>query len=644
MFNASPIRQRFSGRVFLVLMLHATVFAGVLLLAFNLRFDFDVPVHLQRLFWMTLPSVVILKTIIFYSMGQCHGWWRYVTFSDLATLLRAATLASLVILALDQYLVQDDHVPRVILLLDWGLTILVLGGLRCAWRLSREQFRPMLQRGDVHRAFIVGANQAGESLARQLQSEPRLGYAITGFLDDEVATHGSRLGGIPVVGTPEDAPHYAPAFSTKEVLVISGGLSGKRLRSLMSHCETAGMSVKVLPAFDEMLLGGAPLQVRDVDINDLLRRDPVQLNTDAIGHMLEGRTVLVTGAGGSIGSEICRQVLRFRPAVLVMVERAENNLFVIDRELQGAGHTTRLHPVMADIVDRPRMTQVFANFRPDIVFHAAAHKHVPMMEFNPGEAIKNNIGGTRQLVELAHEYEVGEFVMISTDKAVNPTSVMGVSKQLAERVVHAYSEISTTKFVAVRFGNVLASAGSVVPIFMDQIRCGGPITVTHPDIERFFMTIPEASQLVLQAAAMGRGGEIFVLDMGEPVRIVDLARDLIRLSGFERDEIEVIFTGLRPGEKLYEELYFDNEEMMPTPHPKLFVAYHRPYSLDEVNETLGRLDRMLQEPEAELRRKLKELVPEYATEPQEVKPATNGHVASTPAAADRAASDTVAKT
>lgn len=627
MFQASPVRQRFSWRAFLVLCLHAVAFSAVLLLAYNLRFDFAVPTHYQRLFWMTLPSVIVLKLLIFYWMGLCHGWWRYVTFSDLATLLRAATLSSLIILALDQYLVSANHVPRVILLLDWGLTILVLGGLRCAWRLSREQFRPMLLRGDVHRAFIVGANQAGESLVRQLQSDPRLGYSITGFLDDDAATHGSRLGGVQIVGTPEEGAQLAEAFSTKEILVISGSLPGKRLRGLMALCEESGVALKVLPAFDEMLVSGVPLQIRDVDINDLLRREPVELSTDDIGQMLAGRTVMVTGAGGSIGSEICRQVLRFHPAALVLVERAENNLFVIDRELQATGCTTQLHPVMADIVDRPRMTQIFGQFRPDIVFHAAAHKHVPMMEFNPGEAIKNNIGGTRQLVELAHEHGVGEFVMISTDKAVNPTSVMGVSKQLAERVVHAYSEVSSTKFVAVRFGNVLASAGSVVPIFMDQIRRGGPVTVTHPDIERFFMTIPEASQLVLQAAAMGRGGEIFVLDMGEPVRIVDLARDLIRLSGFDTDEIEVVFTGLRPGEKLYEELYFDSEEMMPTPHPKLFVAYHRPYSLDEVNEALQQLDGALHESVEVLRRKLKDLVPEYSLEPTHGAASSNGHTA-----------------
>jgi FlaA1/EpsC-like NDP-sugar epimerase len=343
----------------------------------------------------------------------------------------------------------------------------------------------------------------------------------------------------------------------------------------------------------------------------LLRREPVQLSTDAISTLIAGRTVLVTGAGGSIGSEICRQVLKFRPKMLVLVERAENSLFLIDQELKPFRSEVTIQPCIADINDVQRMEQVFATWRPDIVFHAAAHKHVPMMEYNPGEAIKNNVLGTKVLAELADEYAVQEFVMISTDKAVNPTSVMGVSKQLAERFIHAFSEVATTKFVAVRFGNVLASNGSVVPIFQEQIRRGGPITVTHPEIERFFMTIPEASQLVLQAAAMGKGGEIFVLDMGQPVRIVDLAKDLIRLSGLQPEDIEIVFTGLRPGEKLYEELYFEDEEMQPTPHPKLFVAYHRPYTLEDVRHAIGELMRMVHEAPDAIRTKIKDIVPEY---------------------------------
>jgi FlaA1/EpsC-like NDP-sugar epimerase len=331
-----------------------------------------------------------------------------------------------------------------------------------------------------------------------------------------------------------------------------------------------------------------------------------------IGRLVEGRTVMVTGAGGSIGSEICRQLLRFNPRVLLLVGRGENRIFKVERKLRTANPSAVLQPCIADITDEARVRQLFAQHRPEVVFHAAAHKHVPLMEMNVGEAIRNNVGGTRIMAETAHEFGVRNFVFISTDKAVHPSSIMGVSKQIAERFVHAMSQASSTCFTVVRFGNVLGSDGSVVPIFQDQIRRGGPITVTDPRMTRFFMTIPEASQLVLQAAAMGQGGEIFVLEMGEPVRIVDLARDLIRLSGLPEDSIEICFTGIRPGEKLYEELYFDDEETLPTAHPKLRAAYHRPYTLPEVRETIAQLQELIHAPEEALRQKLCEVVEEYA--------------------------------
>ena len=316
-----------------------------------------------------------------------------------------------------------------------------------------------------------------------------------------------------------------------------------------------------------------------------------------IGRLIEGRTVMVTGAGGSIGSEICRQLLRFNPRMLLLVGRGENRIFKVERKLRAIYSAAALQPCIADITDEARVRQLFTQFHPEVVFHAAAHKHVPLMEMNVGEAIRNNVGGTKTMAEMAHEFGVRNFVFISTDKAVHPTSIMGVSKQIAERFVHAMSQISSTCFTVVRFGNVLGSDGSVVPIFQDQIRRGGPITVTDPRMTRFFMTIPEASQLVLQAAAMGQGGEIFVLEMGEPVKIVDLARDLVRLSGLPEDSIEICFTGIRPGEKLYEELYFDDEETLATAHPKLRAAYHRPYTLPEVRQTIAQLQELIHAPE-----------------------------------------------
>jgi FlaA1/EpsC-like NDP-sugar epimerase len=399
-----------------------------------------------------------------------------------------------------------------------------------------------------------------------------------------------------------------------EVIVQSGLLSGRRFRALLDDCTETGAEVKVLPGIDALLSGQKTLshvQLRPVEIKDLLRREPVQLDDSAIRKLVAGRVVMVTGAGGSIGSEICRQVLRYAPLKLLLVERAENSLFLVQQEFSGLQPAPDFEPLIADVTDELRMDQIMRLHHPEVVFHAAAHKHVPMMEWNPAEALKNNVFGTRMLARLADQHGVREFVSISTDKAVNPTSVMGCSKLLAERYVQALSQQSETKFIVVRFGNVLGSNGSVVPTFQEQIRRGGPVTVTHPEIERYFMLIPEASQLVLQAAAMGRGGEIFVLDMGESVKIVDLARDLIALSGFSEGDIEIVFTGLRPGEKLFEELYFEDERRVGTPHPKVFCALHRPAELSAVEGLLEALREVLDEPADVIRARLQELMPEY---------------------------------
>jgi FlaA1/EpsC-like NDP-sugar epimerase len=369
--------------------------------------------------------------------------------------------------------------------------------------------------------------------------------------------------------------------------------------------------LKIIPPVEDLFDGDHRIPIRDIEINDLLRRDPVQLNTGIIRDLLEGRVVMVTGAGGSIGSEICRQVMNFNPKAMILVGNGENPIFHIERELHAAYPASVFHCRIGSVNDFARMRQIFQEFKPEVIFHAAAHKHVPMMELNVGEAIKNNVLGTKCLVDLADEFGTRNFVFISTDKAVHPSSVMGTTKHISERYVYATSQESATRFTVVRFGNVLGSNGSVVPIFQEQIRSGGPITVTDPRMTRFFMTIPEASQLVLQAAAMGEGGEIFVLEMGESVRIVDLAKDLLRLSGLPEHAIEVTFTGVRPGEKLFEELYFEDEETLATKHPKLRAAYHRPYSLAEVQKAIAELQTLLHESPDKLRKKLMEIVPEY---------------------------------
>lgn len=598
-------------RVLLLFLAHLALFALTYATAFALRFDFAVPADMRLLCWQTLPWVLGLKLVVFYRFGSFHGWWRYVTFTDLAVLLRAALLSTLVIAAVDYFVVLRSQIPRAVLCLDCGATILLVGGLRSTWRLLREHVRPALRNDARRPALMVGVDRGGEGLARQIHANPRLNYRIVGFLDADPTRLGSRLGGIPFLATPDDVIPVAQRHQVQDILVTSRSLPGGQLRELVGQCRQANLRVKIIPTVDELLGESCRLEVRDVDISDLLQREPVHLDPERIARMLQGCRVMVTGAGGSIGSEICRQILRHNPEQLVLVERAENALFCIERELQRLPGSPSLAPCLADIGDQKRMAAIFQKYRPQLVFHAAAHKHVPLMESNPGEAIKNNVFGTQRLADLAHEHGVERFVMISTDKAVHPASAMGVSKQLAERYVHDLSERSTTKFIVVRFGNVLGSAGSVVPIFQEQVRCGGPITITHPEMRRFFMTIPEASLLVLEAAALGQGGEIFVLEMGEPVRILDLAHDLIRLSGFTVDEIGIRIIGPRPGEKLSEEVYHEDEKTLPTPHPKLRVAQHHNGHVPDIRRLLDELARVVDEPDGELMDRLCHLVPDY---------------------------------
>jgi FlaA1/EpsC-like NDP-sugar epimerase len=487
---------------------------------------------------------------------------------------------------------------------------MLLGALRGSWRLYREHFWPYFS-NNGRWALLVGTDHSNRLLAHQIQSYGELPYRIRGFLATDNSFQGTRLGQIPILGQLEDIREIAAATKSRDVLVVAGTLPGSRLRHLMNMCEGAGLELKIIRRMEDRLGGDHRIPIRDIEISDLLRRAPVQLDTRTISKLLDGRMIMVTGAGGSIGSEICRQILRFNPKGLLLIGRGENRIFRTERKLRGLRTSVPLSTAIGDVTDKPRMQQLFEQYRPEVVFHAAAHKHVPLMEANVGEAIKNNVFGTKCLADLADQFGARNFVFISTDKAVHPTSIMGVSKQLAERYVHALSQVSPTKFTVVRFGNVLGSEGSVVPIFQEQIRRGGPITVTDPRMTRFFMTIPEASQLVLQAGAMGTGGEIFVLEMGEPVKIVDLARDLVRLSGLPEDSIEIAFTGVRPGEKLYEELYFDDEETLPTAHSKLRAAYHRPYTLSEVRAILASLEQLLHGPEDVLRQRLRETVPEY---------------------------------
>ncbi len=583
--------------------------------AFALRFEFSIPTDYMALATLWLAVSLAVHLGVFAGFGMFSGMWRYTGANDLIALAKSAALSTLVFAA---FIVLGGYrsYPRSILVIEFLLTMILVGGLRFGVRSLWQLAATVAQKreGKAKRVLIVGAGDAGESLAREMVKTHGGRFEPVCFADDDVSKRGARIHGVPVLGTLADVPELAKRLAIEEVVVAIPSATGREMRRILEACKTSGLSVRTMPGIDQLIEGRVTInQLRSVNIEDLLRREPVSLDMASISRLVEGRVVLVTGSGGSIGSELCRQVARFKPATLVLVERTENALFEIHRELLAKSPGVPVVPCMADICDEPRMRRVLMEHRPTVVLHAAAHKHVPMMEENPGEAVKNNVGGTRLLADLSSEYQVERFVMISTDKAVNPTSVMGATKRAAELYIQALSPKSRTRFVAVRFGNVLGSAGSVIPIFKEQIAAGGPVTITHPDMRRYFMTIPEASQLVLQAATMGNGGEIFVLDMGEPVKIVDLANDLISLSGLvPGKDVEIVFTGLRPGEKLFEELSTEAENAEKTRHPKIFIGklQSRPY--DEVASAVT--DMVTRATGASLRdvvERLRTLIPEF---------------------------------
>ena len=455
-------------------------------------------------------------------------------------------------------------------------------------------------------------------VSKEIGSRPELGILPVGFIDDDAMKLRSVINGVRVLGTIADIGRIARELGVNQAIITIANAPGSTVRAISGVCQDAGLRVKIVPGLYQLVGGELNLtRMQDVAIEDLLRREPVRLDDSAILDDVKDKVVLISGAGGSIGSEICRQICRFGPKLVVLVERSENALFEIHREMSETFPRIATEPCLADICDAPRVFEVFSRYRPQVVFHAAAHKHVPMMEWNPGEAVKNNVFGTKTLADCANEHGVGAFVLISTDKAVNPASVMGASKRVSELYVQSLAQTSATRFVIVRFGNVLGSNGSVVRIFKEQIARGGPVTVTHPEMKRYFMTIPEACRLVLQAATMGGSGQILILDMGEPIKVIDLARDLIRLSGVGVDEIEIRFTGIRPGEKLHEELSVAEESAERTQHPKILVARTRAGSLEHLLAGLSRLAKVVAIPGSPgaIREALRAVVPEYAAAP-----------------------------
>jgi FlaA1/EpsC-like NDP-sugar epimerase len=611
-------------RKVLIIASHVVVFAVSLMLSFllasNMRFSH---VWLAEKYPLLLVLFLAVKLPVFGFFRQYQGWWRYVGISDLMGILRASLLSTLIIVVLwfsilntvtlRRNLQSLTEVNQGVFMADMFGTILLLAGLRMLVRLYHEEFHTV-ESGRLKRLLIVGAGNTGESLLREIHRMSIAEYEVIGFVDDDYGKQGMSIHGIPVLGTVAELPEICGSRNIEEIAIAMPSATHHELRRVIQICEGTKTRFRTVPSMTDIASGRYRVsQIRDVDISDLLGRDVVQLDLDLIEAFARNKTILVTGAGGSIGSEMCRQMCHFEPKLLLLVEQAENPLFFIERELHKSFPDILLKSLICNITDQGRVEEIFEKYRPEVVIHAAAHKHVPLMELNPGEAVKNNVTGTKTVADAAEKFGATNFVMISTDKAVNPTSLMGSSKRVAELYIQDLNRTGKTDFVTVRFGNVLDSNGSVVPIFKSQIAQGGPVTVTHPEMKRYFMTIPEAGQLVLQAATMGKGGEIFVLDMGEPVKIVDLAKELITLSGFKPGEdIDIVFTGLRPGEKLFEELSLKGEDMLPTRHSKIGIWKNVPMNREKLR---GGIDELVSKARTQdynaIVKTIEELVPEY---------------------------------
>jgi FlaA1/EpsC-like NDP-sugar epimerase len=569
-------------------------------LAFRLRFDEFLPVYYEQyVSWELLGLVAGIKLAVFALFGFYNRWWRYVSTRDMWGAARGVLAASLVTFLVFAFFdVHAAEVPRTVWVIDGLLTLAFVAGSRMLARtiIERPQSRSIVARGKE--VILVGAGDAAQLMLKEMLRTPALGYTPIGLVDDDPRKRNMRLHGIRVLGTTDELAHVLRDRRPDEVLIAIPSASGGQRARIVDIARAENVPVKTLPGLHELISGDLDLanQIRPVEVEDLLGREPVEVDVDAIASYVAGKTVLVTGAGGSIGSELCRQLARAEPQRIVMVDQAESALYEIERELVDERRFSACVPVLADVRNDRRLREVFERYRPDVVFHAAAYKHVPLMEANPLESVANNVLGTRVVADAAIAHGVERFVLISTDKALNPYSVYGQSKTLCEWIVGSHGERDDvpTKFVAVRFGNVLNSAGSVIPLFRRQIERGGPVTVTDPEMTRFFMTIPEAVALVIQAGAIGGRGRILVLDMGEPIRILDLARNMIRLSGKEPEvDVPISFIGARPGEKIHEELFADGETWKPTTHPKIVALDVAPVDRAWLEEQLDELARLV---------------------------------------------------
>ncbi len=596
-----------------------------------IRFEFNIPGWGYEKFIEMFPLIVVVKLACFYVFDLYRGMWRYTSLNDLFIIIKASTVSSLVVITAILFINRFEMVSRSVFIIDWCLTIMFITGVRVATRLCFEEFTGKITFSDLVNALmkifnrrpleskgviIIGAGDCGQKICREFIENPMVQSHVVGFLDDDPGKIGRKIHGIPVLAPIDELKNVVASTGVEDVVISIPSLSAAGMRHIVDLCKNADVEFKTVPSMGELIDGKIQLSaIRKVEYRDLLGREPVHLDKDKIGDYLGGKRVLVTGAGGSIGKGLCRQIGRFSPEQIILFERAESPLYEIDLELKKNFPHIGIIPVLGDIQNQKEIVDTFSRTRPQIVFHAAAYKHVPMLEQFPLKAVENNIVGTANIIDTARKYACEKFVFVSTDKAVNPTSVMGTTKRIAEILIQKANrcQVPGTHFITVRFGNVIGSVGSVIPLFKKQIKQGGPVTVTHPDMIRYFMLIPEACQLILQAGAMGQGGEIFILEMGKPVKIDSMARDLIRFSGLEPDvDIKIEYTGLRPGEKLYEELITDQENVVSTEHHKIMVLNCRQDVMDDIENKIDALKTFAGKGEHDqVRLLLKDIVPEY---------------------------------
>jgi FlaA1/EpsC-like NDP-sugar epimerase len=612
---------------YLILVIDAILIVVAYLFAYLLRFEGQIPKQEWKNFIATIPYILPFKILVFIYFGLYRGMWRYTSLVDLLNVLKATLTSSALIILTILFIYRFQGFPRSIFIIDGFLTFIFIGGVRVAIRLflsekekglpSLLQFNPFAQRKAIRPSkglLIIGAGDAGEKMLREIRDNPRLNYEVIGFLDDDSNKKGMRIHGVEVLGSIARIHDMAYRDEMDEILIAMPSASAKQMRRIIEACEGTGLKTRTTPGIGELIDGKVSFKtIREVSFEDLLGRDPVKLDMERIGGYLAGKVVLVSGAGGSIGTELCRQISLFAPKILVLLDKTENSLFHLEMEFRQRYPKITIMPVLGDVQNESFLEKLFKVNKPQVVFHAAAFKHVPIVELNPWEGVFNNVIGTKNIVETSHKFGIERFIMISTDKAVRPSSVMGATKRVAEMITSCYALSNPTRFVSVRFGNVIGSEGSVIHLFKKQIERYGPVTVTDPEITRYFMTIPESCKLILQAGALGNGGEIFILDMGTPIKIVDMARDLIRRSGFKPDvDIEIKFTGLRPGEKLHEELITEGEGIVRTPYDKIFVLKGDTCDLNWLNQKIEELVKLAKEQNTSgIKSKLKEIIPEY---------------------------------